>query len=100
MELTYGAAELIKPELTVLIPVLYLIGIVLKNSKSVKDKHIPLILGCAGSLLSALWCLGAADIKCFGDLAAVVFSALTQGVLAAGAGVYANQLIKQARKEE
>ncbi|MBQ9543510.1 MAG: phage holin family protein [Clostridia bacterium] len=100
MESAYGAADLIRPELTALIPVLYLIGIGLKNSRSVKDKYIPLILGIAGALLCALWCLGAADIKSFGDAAAVVFSAVTQGVLAAGAGVYTNQLIKQARKEE
>ncbi len=100
MEFTYGAADLIRPELAALIPVLYLIGIGLKNSRTVKDKYIPLILGAVGAILSALWCLGAADIRSFGDLAAVLFSAVTQGVLAAGAGVYANQIIKQAKKEE
>lgn len=100
MTLAYNAVDYLRPELAALIPVLYLIGIVLKNSKSVKDKYIPMILGAAGILFSALWHFGAAEIKCIPDLASAMFSAMTQGVLAAGAGVYADQLIKQAKKEE
>ena len=38
--------ELIRPELLVLIPVLYFTGMDLKKSASVLDKHIPLL--CAG----------------------------------------------------
>ena len=38
--------ELIRPELLVLIPVLYFTGMGLKKSVSVLDKHIPLL--CAG----------------------------------------------------
>lgn len=42
--------ELIRPELLVLIPVLYFTGMGLKKSASVLDKHIPLLLGGAGDL--------------------------------------------------
>ena len=44
MELFEAFKEFIKPELLILIPVLYLIGIGMKKSE-VKDKFIPLLLG-------------------------------------------------------
>ena len=46
--------EYIKPELLVLIPVLYLIGVAVKKSK-IADKFIPWILGGVSVALSALW---------------------------------------------
>ena len=45
--------DYIKPELLILIPVLYLIGMGLKKSQSVADRKIPLILGACGVLLAA-----------------------------------------------
>ena len=45
----------VKPELLVLIPVLYFIGTALKKSKSVQDKHIPLWLGLCGVVLAVIW---------------------------------------------
>ena len=44
MELFEAFKEFIKPELLILIPVLYLIGIGMKKSE-IKDKFIPLLLG-------------------------------------------------------
>jgi len=76
----------ITPELFVLIPVLYLIGMGIKRSKWVKDNYIPLILGITGIVLSCLYLKG------------ISFSAITQGILCAGASVYVNQLIKQGGK--
>jgi len=81
--------ELVKPELLILVPVLYLIGIGIKKS-SIKDNFIPLILGGAGILLSLLYML---TIEPFG--AGAIFAAITQGILCAGLSVYANQLYKQ-----
>ena len=44
--------EFIKPELLILIPVLYLIGISIKNTLLIKDKFIPLVLGISGNYVS------------------------------------------------
>lgn len=91
--------EYIKSELLVLIPVLYLIGMGLKKSK-IPDRWIPLILGVSGVLLAAIWILSTADIHGIQDWLAGVFTAITQGILLAGASVYANQIYVQRNKEE
>ena len=54
--------EVIKPELLVLIPVLYLIGMALKKS-SVADTRIPWILGVASVILSLLYILATSTIN-------------------------------------
>ena len=46
----------IKPELLILVPVLYCVGLGLKRSK-LSDRWIPLLLGAAGMGLSALYLL-------------------------------------------
>lgn len=89
----------IKSELLILVPVLYLIGLGLKKSK-LADKRIPLVLGIAGVALSAMWVTAASSIDAPQDVAAALFTALTQGILAAGASVYASQLHIQAHKDE
>lgn len=91
--------EYIKPELLVLIPVLYLIGMAVKNSK-IADKLIPWILGGVSVALSALWILATSFPATAADAALAVFTAVTQGVLVAGASVYVNQLVKQTGKGE
>ena len=50
MELFEAFKEFIKPELLILIPVLYLIGIGMKKSE-IKDKFIPLLLGTIAVIL-------------------------------------------------
>ena len=72
----------IKPELLVLVPVLYFLGAGLKKAEAFPDNRIPLVLGVAGILLAAL------------------YVAATQGILTAGCSVYVNQLIKQQEKGE
>lgn len=91
--------DYIKTELLILIPVLYIIGIGLKKSR-VPDKRIPVIIGIIGILLSAVWVTATSDIFGIKDAAYAVFTSVTQGILAAGASVYANQLIVQTKKEE
>ena len=89
----------IKSELLVLVPVLYIIGLGLKKSR-LADKWIPLTLGIIGVALSALWVTATSQITTGQELAAALFTAVTQGVLAAGASVYASQLHIQAHKDE
>lgn len=91
--------EFIKPELLILIPVLYFIGIAIKKSK-LKDAFIPFILGVVGVFLSGLYLFATEEIKGSQALATAIFTALTQGVLIAAASVYANQIIKQSKKED
>ena len=88
----------IKPELLILIPVLYLIGAGLKRSAVCPDKLIPLALGLAGVLLSCVWVLATGSFTCYRDMLLAAFTAITQGVLCAGASVYINQVVKQAGK--
>lgn len=90
--------EFIKPELLILVPVLYLIGYGIKKSK-IKDNLIPLILGGIAILLSGLYVFATSDINNAKDVAMAIFIAITQGILTAGASVYINQIYKQAKKE-
>ena len=91
--------ELIKPELAVLIPVLYLVGAGLKKS-AVQDRHIPWLLGVCGIVLSTVYLAATAGVTGWQGGLMLVFSGITQGVLAAGASVYVNQVVKQAKKTE
>ncbi len=91
--------DYIKTELVVLIPVLYILGIGLKKSK-LPDKWIPVTLGVSAVLLSAIWVIATTDVTDIKEAASAVFTAVTQGVLLAGASVYVNQLYIQAKKEE
>lgn len=87
----------IKSELIVLIPVLYIIGMALKKSW-VADSRIPAILGIAAVILSAIWVVSSSDIIGFRAWMSAIFTAVTQGILLAGASVYVNQLYVQNRK--
>ena len=91
--------EFIKPEFLVLIPVLYLLGIALKES-AVKDKHIPWMLGGAGVALCLMWIFGSNAISGWQSVVMAFFCAVVQGSLTAGASVYVHQIVKQAGKEE
>ncbi len=89
----------IKPELLILVPVLYLIGAGLKNSQSIDDRNIPLLLGLCGVLLATVYVLASVPVSGFQTGFAALFTAVTQGVLCAGGSVYVNQLLKQRGKE-
>lgn len=91
--------EFIKPELLILIPVLYVVGIGLKKSK-LSDTLIPLVLGGIAIVLSAMWVIATSDISTLKDVAYALFISLTQGILSAGASVYVNQLYVQSKKKD
>lgn len=91
--------EFIKPELLIMIPVLYVFGIALKKSNAA-DKRIPLVLGVTSIVLSLLFVLTTSEISGWQDVLMSIFSGITQGVLCAGASVYANQVVKQSGKDE
>lgn len=72
-------------EALVLIPVLMVIGKIIKNTPRVKNWMIPYILLLLGIVLSGL--LMGFDVYSF-----------IQGVLVTGAAVFSHQLFKQAKK--
>ena len=71
----------------ILIPAIYVIGAILKGTELIKDKYIPVILLPIGIVLAML-------------LVGFNVNGFIQGVLVTGVAVYANQLVKQALKEE
>ena len=91
--------EFIKPELLVLIPVLYVIGIGLKKSK-LSDTLIPLVLGGIAIVLSTAWVIATSDISTLKNVAYALFVSVTQGILSTGASVYFNQLYIQSKKKD
>ena len=91
--------EYVSPELYVLIPVMYIIGVILKKSK-IKDKRIPVILGLISTALCCVWTFGNASVFSFSEVMKYLFTSVTQGILIAGAGVYVNQLYVQSKKED
>ncbi len=91
--------EYIKPELLILIPVLYLIGVAVKKS-NLANKFIPFVIGIVSIILCGVWVFANSPITTGAEIATAIFTALTQGVLLAGASVYVNQLVKQTGKEE
>lgn len=78
--------EYILDKALILIPVLNIIGMLLKNIEKIPDKYIPLILlgfGVFGAVA----------------LAGVSADSVIQGVLVTGVAVYGNQVVKQLKKE-
>lgn len=89
--------EFIKPELLILIPVLYFIGIAIKKSP-IKDVLIPYILGGAGVTLTFIYIMASEPVHGTQAVFTAIFTSITQGILCAAASVYSNQLYKQAVK--
>lgn len=85
--------EYIKPELLVLIPALYFLGQSIKKSETVPNKYIPTVINVLGIALALLYVFGAEGMN-----AAALFTAIIQGVLAAGAAVNYNEVKKQLEK--
>lgn len=91
--------EFVKPELLILIPVLYLVGSGLKVSKF-KDNFIPISLGILGIILSCIYVFATSTIAAKQDILMAIFISITQGILVAGCSVYFNQIYKQIKKGE
>lgn len=71
----------------ILIPVLIILGQIIKGIEKIPDKWIPLILlplGIAGAMALGGWTVDSA----------------VQGILVTGTAVYGNQIVKQLKKEE
>lgn len=98
MEMFNMIKDFIKPELLILIPVLYIVGRGFKKTSFIKDKFIPLLLGSISILLAGLYTFATSDVNGIKEITMAIFTAITQGILIAGASVYANQIYKQLQK--
>lgn len=90
----------ILPELLILVPVVYLIGYALKQSKRIPDDTIPVTLCLTGILLAFLYILSTTPLNSTQAIGTALFAAITQGILVAGAAVLGNQIVKQGKKAE
>ena len=86
--------QFIKAELLTLVPVLVVLGAVMKRTEKIKDNFIPFILTAVSLALSCLYVLGTEGIT-----PVSIFTAIVQGILCTGAAVLANQYSKQLTKE-
>lgn len=90
--------EYIHPELLILIPVIYFIGIAIKKS-SIKNEYIPLVLGIISTILCSIWVFSTCEIFSIRELLSALFTSITQGILVAASSVYVNQLYKQSKNK-
>lgn len=78
--------EFIIENALILIPALYVIGLIVKGTEKISDNYIPVILLIFG-ITGAIALLG------------FNINSIIQGILVTGVTVYTNQLIKQANKK-
>lgn len=77
--------EFVIDQALIIIPVLYIIGTIIKGTEKINNKYIPLIL----LPISIIFCLFVVGFNVQGVI---------QGILVCGTSVYANQLLVQAKK--
>ncbi len=89
----------IESELFIIVPVLYVLGVLIKKS-SVSDRYIPLILGVMGIMLVTVYkltCYLPTDTM---GVFEIIYAGITQGLLCAAASVYTNNIVKQMKKTD
>lgn len=89
--------KFIKPDLLILVPVLFCIGNGLKKS-NVKDNKIPIIVGVLGILFSFIWIFSTTNVLGIKEVSMAIFAGFSQGILIAGGSVFFKQLDIQAKK--
>lgn len=88
--------QYILPEIAIIIPVLIIIGMMLKKAAYIKDWTIPIILSGIGIILSVVT-IGAKN----GYSSESIVTGVIQGILATGMAVYVHQLsIQTGRKRD
>lgn len=91
---TEALIKFIRPELLILVPVLYMIGVALKSNTNFENKYIPIALGLISITLCIIETVSMSAMNDFHEVLSAVFTAVTQGIMCAGASVYVNQLVK------
>ena len=87
----------VKADYTIIIAVLYFIGVILRKLKSFPNSYIPLCITLIGIVLAGL--SSASRFPDYVNWAALAFDSIVQGVLCAGMSVYVNEFIKHTIKK-
>ena len=91
----FNLIDFIKENYIIIAVVLYVVGVLLKQSK-VKDNYIPIILVLIGILLAVLVSFPMIFAQAtIAEQVKVMTDAVIQGILCAGLAVLGNQLYKQ-----
>jgi nicotinamide riboside transporter PnuC len=90
-------AEYVKPELLIIAVCCYVLGMFLKVWPAIKDWVIPFVVLLFGIILAILYL---AIVLGGGFAGKVIIEGFIQGLLCAALAVFANQLIKQAKKQK
>ena len=91
--------QYIRPELLVLVVVLYVIGMFIKNTKYIPDEMIPLFLGIISIFLTAIYVVSVSQKPTsYQEVFGMMFDIIIQGICCAAGAVYFNQLGKQHMK--
>lgn len=90
--------QYIRPDLMIVAVVLYLLGVGMKKSRLVADRYIPLVNGVCGILICGLEVFASGEFA--GAVLMGIFTAVTQGILAAGLSTYVHQVQKQIREKK
>ena len=89
----------IRPELIVLVIVLYVIGMAIKNTDFVPDCYIPFILGFISIFICTIYILSASETpENYHQVFSMIFDIIIQGICNAAAAVYGHQLLKQGKE--
>ena len=100
MEIMQALQESIKPELLVLVPLMFGLGAALKADKRFPSANIPYTLAVAGMALAALYGAATARLDGWQSVVMAVFTAIVQGGLCALASVGVHQMYKQAKTQK
>lgn len=85
----------IKPELMIIIPILYGLGVWIKAIPKIKSYLIPFILLGISIVLSILYMVGSEQFKVNGNM---IISGIFQGIIIALTTVGGNQIVKQMKE--
>ena len=86
-EIITSLQEYIKPELFVLVPLMFGLGAALKADKRFPSANIPYTLALVGMFLAAMYVMATAQLDGWQSVVMAVFTAIVQGGLCALASV-------------
>ena len=93
--MSLNPADYIRSELLVLIPVLYTLAMFWRAKTNVSLLTVYLTIGAAGVLLSTIWVFATIPSYSLQEVLMAVFVGITQGILCAGAAVYAREMYRE-----
>ena len=89
----------VRPELIVLIAILYCIGVAIKKTESLPDCSIPFVLSGISIIICGIYIFAVADTpKNYHEILIIIFDIIVQGICTAAVAVYIHQIQKQGKE--